>query len=870
MANPDVSREAAHRRYARAAQVSAEAGSSTQAGLLDAYKNLLQNTEWKPDEGWAQNFQEGVKTVVPESVRNIVNSQAESADRNTVSRQAEPTAFQLLTPAGFANQNAERAAGQEKSQPVEQTSTNIVDTSRQQDGQTKSDTASRQKSVVVSDTGTRPIDKAIEDAGIAPDRDTSLRPSVQRVEDLKRMADEFNEGWQGSPAQLAALEREFAKWQEDWNNRTAVDDNAPFADMQKRAKEEVQRRFTDMNTGELRSDNPLGWNFLGFTSQQQTPTAARNLYDWHFRNEDANAPLFPEANLGTQTMPAWLGRKPPSGLGLRNQDLMALLQEPQARQVVWDFYNKPVVDENAIDDGKSPDSREALMMTGEQYLKYRNEFGIPGRDVEDIDPNELYNKQREQEQFGFIPYITSEESLDRFHDAAAPMMVSDAFNDLANLRRNLTDFTLNYDGGQVSGKDFVKSFDAWNRANAGKSVGLFYSQEEAGEGAVPQALVAVDKDGNEYVAPNAPIEENRYDDGRIQIRFNDDPDDDWWFDNQADYDANLGNRPAKDGEWTAMWEAGIPSLVLDGGQEIPAAQAVELARNMDDYADYGFLDLFKPSVEDPFKEGGLLPWMIDMTLSSSPYFFLPASGAKAAGDAMNNAQGFMAGSNNYIDGTYSMLSDEPTREQQITSTIGSAVMPATERLWGPLSGVALGGSPARRVLGSVVPDRILNRPGAKWFTGAIDEGLEEIPGNVVEDFQRMGLNMFEDSMYRDQAGNLTESPTSVDEDGNIVENRVAFDSQGREITMPTSYLGHVQNFAEEVPLSVFGGATLGGALGVKDYLKNRKAYKADQTRIRDFGYSGTQPIDLEAIARTNGMDEFMRRYYNAPSSRKED
>lgn len=450
------------------------------------------------------------------------------------------------------------------------------------------------------------------------------------------------------------------------------------------------------------------------------------------------------------------------------------------------------------------------------------------------------------------------------------MKVSDAFNDLANLRRNLTDFTLDYDGGQVSGKDFAKNFESWNRTNAGKSKRVFYTQEEAGADAVPQALVAVDEDGNEYVAPNAPIEENRYDDGRIQVRFNDNPNDDWWFDNQQDYDDNLVYRQAGDGEWVAAWQNYIPPVVLDNGQEVPADVAVELIGNMDEYADYGPADIARPSVEDPIKEGGWLPWMIDMALSSSPYFFLPASGAKAAGDAMNNAQGFQAGSFDHINNTYSMLSDKPTREQQITSTIGSAVMPATERIWGPLSGVALGGSPARRVLGSVVPDRILNRPSAKWVTGAIDEGLEEIPGNVVEDFQRNGLGMFEDSMYRDQAGNLTESPTSVDEDGNVVENRVAFDSQGREITVPTSYLGHVQNFAEEIPLSVLGGAVLGSTLGVPNYLKNRKAYKAEQASIRDLGYSGTQPIDLEAIARTNGMDEFRRRYYNAPSSRKED
>lgn len=889
MSNPDASREAAHRRYAKAAQTAAKAGSSTQGGLLDAYKNLLQNAEWQPDENWAQGFQDGAPASISESTRQLVPeetwqpaSQPQQQQQPTQIQPAAPS-WNLVTPVAETASD-ERPKGQDRARAARDGYSLSVAPARTKSESEPLDVTllPEQKPVASAGDSSVPFERILRDGNILQERINPLRPAVIKGKDLQQQPqDEWR--YQGSQQQLEDYQKAFADWQEDWNQRTAVDENSPLAtiglgDLQKRINEEVQRRFTDANTGELRSDNPLGWNFLGFTSQQQTPQAARNIYDWHFRNEDAatrssGAPAWqldePTQSSDGPVIPAWLSSgRTQSGLALRDDDLMTLLRQPQSRKFVDDWYNAPIVDPNSIDDGSSPESREALMMTGQQYLKYREQFGLPGRDIKDIDPNELYNKQREQEQYGFIPYITSQESLDRFHDAAAPMMVSDLFNDLANLRRDNTDFTLNYNGMQISGKDFSKNVRLWNQRNAGKQGTLVYSEDEAGDGAIPQALVAYDENGQEFVAPNAPIEEVHHKDGRIQLRFNDNPNDDWWFKGDQDYNDNMGHRPAADGEWVGMWETGIEPLKLDSGQVLRADQASDLWEHQDQYADYGPLDWNKPYVEDPFKEGGWAPWIVDLALSSAPYFYLPASGAKAAGDAMNNVQGFRNGTQDYINDTYSLLSENPTREQQVTSTLGSIAMPVTERLWGPLGEKALGGSPARRIASVFLPDRVLERPISRLAIGGFDEGFEEIPGNVVEEFQANGISdWYANNMYQAPDGSLTPSPTSIGEDGKAVENPIAYDSQGRQIKAPTGFFERLSNMGADAPLAFTGGAILGGGLGLLNMPSYRREYRNAMQERNDLGYNGSPVVDMDALARTSGLDEFQRRYYNAPSSR---
>lgn len=850
MANPDASRNAAHRRYARAAEVASAAGANTQGALNEAYKQLYINTDWTPEEGWASDYQEGPVASITDASRQYMTPEYQEvyqpAPEPVIHVQEKPTVYQPMQ--GESNYDLQVDAPRilvSKDSIPDLEAPNASLTPDQEEDKVNL-TAADQKSVVVDESKRTPLEQAMLDNGTILENNRSLNPSVDKLNELRQQAKEIGDNYQGSQEQLANIQRRYQEWQNDWDERLKQN-NLPAG-----LEAEIQRRMTNMEDGSELT-NPLDWNLLGFTSQQQTPSAVRDLYDFYFRQEDQAR-----------------GTEQPSftpGNAMRAPDWMRNIPNESIRNAVKDFYNKPVVDENAIDDGRSPNSREALMMTGDQYLKYREQFGLPGRDVDEISPNELYNKQTEQEQYGFIPYLTSEESLNRFHDAAAPMAVSNIFNNLADLRRANTDFTLDYNGEQYSGKDFAKNVRLWDQRNSGKKGELVYTQEEAGEYGIPQAIVAYGDDGTEYVAPNNPINVVEEEDGRIRVIFNDNPEDDWVFDNQKDFEENKGTRPAADGEFVGAWLKQEP-LVLDSGQVLRADQAADLWANQEKYANYGFLDWFKPNVENPFEEGGWAPWIADMALSSAPYFYLPASGAKAAADAMNNVQGFLPGSQDYINNTYSLLSENPTREQQFASTMGSAVMPLTERLWGPLGNMALAGDPARRIASSVlrIPERILEKPAARWATGAVNEGLEEIPGNLVEEFQRNGFtDWYSDKLYLDQNKQLTTSPTHLDENGEEVDNYPAVDAQGRQLYAPTSFLGRIGNAGEDVPLAFTGGAVLGGGIGTLSLPEYGREYREAMRERNELGYNGSDTVDLDALMRANEFSDFQRRYYNAPS-----
>lgn len=584
---------------------------------------------------------------------------------------------------------------------------------------------------------------------------------------------------------------------------------------------DFNRRFMNAN-GSVK--HPSEWNIFGLTSQQKTPEPVRNLYDYYFNQEDENA--------------------------VRNEDAIS------TKLTNEDEYGK-VVRNDLIDDGADPASREAMYMTGEQYLKYRNQLGLPGRDVRYINPDEIYSKQDEMENYGFVPYIVSDDGMNKFNDDASSAFVSNVFNNLADARRRLTDYTLNYDGQTYSGKDFDKNIRLWDQRTSGKKPKLVYNQEEASEYAIPQSVVAYDYDNNKrYVAPNEPIEITTEEDGRIHWRFNDNPDDDWWFENEEDQSNSLKHEPAQDGEYIGAWLNQEP-LILDSGQIIRADKAADLWKNYADYADYGPLDIARPSVENPIEEGGWLPWFVDMALSSAPYFHPVSAGAKAGGNMWSNANAMQPGYQDYLNGTYSLISENPTREQQLTSASGSLILPFTERIWGPLGEAMFKVGPTEKILNTLnVPETITQRTVPRLLTGASDEGFEEIAGNIVEDYQSNGLDWYaNDKIKVDENGN-----PMLDFEGNPIVER---DSQGRAIKEPTNAGGRLRNFVLDAPLAYLGGATLGGGLGLVNAPSYYNEYKQAQAERNKFGNNAsTVPVDVESLMKTSAFNDQERDYYS--------
>lgn len=469
---------------------------------------------------------------------------------------------------------------------------------------------------------------------------------------------------------------------------------------------------------------------------------------------------------------------------------------------IYSGFSRPI-DPNSIDDGRDPASREALFMTGDQYYKYRTEYGIPGRPVDEIDysPDTLYNKQDEQENYGFVPYITSKESAEDFLNGAASQFVSNVFNNLADLRRKNTDFTVNYDGKQFSGKDFMKN-------------NKLYSQR------ISDASDINASTNRDDVGPDAS--------GMMQ-----NPDGTWRF--------------AKADETPMAW-ADYPLMVLDDGTTLRADQVMDILDEeqggIDRFADYGLLGMGRPVAENPFTDG-VVPWLVDMALGSAPYFWLPTSIVQGLSDANSYMQGIKPGYFDSIDGTYRLMSENPDVEDKLTSVLGSLAMPATERIWGPLgttfsemAGAGKGAVPFITRLGKKLG--IEHRPAFRLAEGAFGEGLEEIPGNIVEDFREHGVSDWYANPITDSYGNER------------------YDSQGRQLRdSDTRALDRIANFVIDAPLSFLGGAALGGTLGLGDLGK----YKNDYLRYQQFGNNLVVPEGLEDI-RFNHLSQDEKDYYN--------
>ena len=262
---PDYSREAAHRRYDKAYETAASQGQYSQAAVNNAYENLYQNADWTPDESWGQQFQGDLP--VAWRYQEVPQYQAPTYQNNI-----PPASSYQVTPTEDPNKVAEA------------------------------------RSMIVDDSKPSILDQILDDQRSQIVHDRSLNPAVE----LRDKAMEFAEGYQGSQQQLADLERAFQEEQErelqesrdeaanQLYSQYAMTGVNPYddplftqglqsindnMDQQSWLQAERNRRFSGDGTNF--ESNPFNWNLLGFTSQRQTPQAARNLYDFHFAQEDA-------------------------------------------------------------------------------------------------------------------------------------------------------------------------------------------------------------------------------------------------------------------------------------------------------------------------------------------------------------------------------------------------------------------------------------------------------------------------------------------------------------------------------------------------------------------------------------------------------
>lgn len=114
--------------------------------------------------------------------------------------------------------------------------------------------------------------------------------------------------------------------------------------------------------------------------------------------------------------------------------------------------------ETAIDDGTSYDygHMTSEWMTGPQYKKYV-EMGMGGRDVDDIDPTQVYSKADEAREYGFVPYVPNQTTYNRLAGGDMARVPGEIGTRVANLRTTMApDYSITYgkDSTKISGNEF--------------------------------------------------------------------------------------------------------------------------------------------------------------------------------------------------------------------------------------------------------------------------------------------------------------------------------------------------------------------------------------------------------------------------------
>lgn len=449
---------------------------------------------------------------------------------------------------------------------------------------------------------------------------------------------------------------------------------------------------------------------------------------------------------------------------------------------------------NMTDGTLHPEALTSDTMTGEQYEIFRNLTGT-GRPVEDIDPYGTYSKIEEARNYGFIPYAPDgNDTLNKMHFQEITKRPTELANALAGSRTAMFDYGINMNDQTYSGKDFDKNVTTYldkisfaqDQAQKNGETPVFTDPKADHTGMTPythQGYVVNMDDGDPLELPGGGFEVLKYgavnedgtpdynNDPSIVIRFNDGTE--ITFDDVYDFKDNMdvsGIRVAEKGEPEVAW---YPDLVLDSGQTMSYADAIALIGDDPNFEDrdetisydYGPLGLGKPQRHSAGLlgdgVGGLLNNTWDLTASSVPYFH-PLTGVTLG---IGNAATAMSGQDpRSLTPEGGRQSSEMDNSDYASMIAANLAMPITEMGWGRI------GKTVALPFANKMTQAFGNRawyPGYEWIMGSVGEGLEELPGNAMEDIARSGLSgAFAnevDGEY-DSAGNpILDRDTPIDE-----------------------------------------------------------------------------------------------------------
>lgn len=509
---------------------------------------------------------------------------------------------------------------------------------------------------------------------------------------------------------------------------------------------------------------------------------------------------------------------------------------------VWD----PYVDQGQDDGSLNANNLTSNWMTGAQYRKYVN-AGIPGLSPDEIKDDQMYNKRIEQLENGFAPYTPDDGAYWKMATQNVIGSPSRWAQGVAHARANNA-YGITLDGKQMSSDDFDrdKAADWYTGVNDAWSENPVYKLN--------------DGSGLEYRPAENPIATD--DNGKIMVSWNDDGTYRLWFDDGTywDFDGegyeDTETDPAAwnematvihalddpgSGIWTPSYEN--EEYEMDNGDKLSYGQVKRLIQDTtakdaggggfksDEGISYDFGPLNWNKPQEAMENGILtdengainlsefVPQLADMALSSAQYvnpyigLLTAASDAYMASRKMDPTSTGKNGelkSMGYLDddakqaiedAEYDVDDYQKAYDDSIKEKVaGNMLMPWMEYGLGGIGHKIPG-------LGKLVDKSLKNVPGAKTLVDIAGEGVEEIPGNITEEWAQNGSGRFAFNDYlRDKDGNIV-----TDSNGNPL----------RELSPEGSFLLHnpdgtinkdkYATFIGDAPESFEGGAALGAA-----------------------------------------------------------
>lgn len=566
-------------------------------------------------------------------------------------------------------------------------------------------------------------------------------------------------------------------------------------------------------------------DIINFTSQHKTPAEYRPLWDAYHAANSSNAGIKP-------------AQASPDDIALADDiennylpkfDTLADSNDPnivRARSLVAgspinegfaDWLRTPVVDPSRgdFDDG-SVGSWESDMVRGDEYIRQR-EYGLPGRPVKDINPDWYYNKYDEMRDHGYVPYIVTDEGLERFHNGASWNEISNIFTNVRDARKMLTDSTATMDGREYSMKDVLKNLQIQGdniERQINTAGGESITKEPIDDMSIPMTALRQDEDGNVHYVRAVVMN----DDDSISVLYDDGLKD---YDNFDSFsaDVSMGMQQLYPGSAALQYTNGISPIELDDGTYLRYDKACAIVSDKVP-VDRGFLNLgdqLSREVLDDFPNNleFIAPWALDMIGSSAPLFKTQTAWTQAIADAAGAWRGFQPGRYDYLDNSYRTLSENPSHIQQLSSVMGSLLLPWTERVYGTIreGGIT---KPIMKLLGATGkklgrnwPSNIeMVQPKKRIIANGLGEMSEEVPGNIIEEFK---AGNGPGAWYADD---LTDS------NGNVI-----YDNQGMPVKDKNTPWEKVhQNFWGDAPNSAFGGLLMGLGTGPLQYNKYKWDY----------------------------------------------